>query len=229
MEFYSTKICTKCFSAQEPHSRFCDNCGKAFEETAATDGNISVITKTFFKQQVRQTRPFFWLCIIIVGMLAVFGFAQAGIFRGGASGSGGSATQQSVSLVSKDQTTEQTTKTEDAVPAANDTMLDLNNSVFEMRDDAAPTTHVVAKRKTAQPGLKKTAETATSAETTEALAVPAPVPVEPVVTKVAEKEPAKPAETGSATPRAYQKGPMGGCFYISASGSKRYVDRGMCN
>ena len=227
MEYYSTKICSKCFSAQEPHSRFCDNCGKAFEETAATDGSISVITKTFFKQQVRQTRPFFWLCIIIVGMLAVFGFAQAGMFRGGASGSAGSGIQQSVSFVS--QPTDQPAKTEAAVPAASDTMLDLNNSVFEMGDDAAPASHSAAKRKTAQPVVKKTAETTASADTSEALAAAAPVPVEPTVTKAPEKEAAKPAETGSATPRAYQKGPMGGCFYISASGSKRYVDRGMCN
>ena len=228
MEYHSTKICTKCFSAQDPHSRFCDNCGKAFEETAATDGNISVITKTFFKQQVRQTRPFFWLCIIIVGMLAVFGFAQAGIFRGGIPGSAGAGIQQSVSLIS--QPTEQQVKTEAAVPAASDTMLDLNNSVFEMRDGAsAPATHSAAKRKPAQPGVRTAAEVTMKPDTAAQLAAPAPNPVEPIVTKAPEIEAAKPSDNGSATPKAYIRGPMGGCYYISASGSKRYVDRSLCN
>lgn len=228
MEYHSTKICTKCFSAQMPHSRFCDNCGKAFEETAATDGNISVITKSFFKQQVSQTRPFFWLCIIIVGMLAVFGFAQAGIFRGDVSGSASSTMQQSVSLASKEQPTQQPAMTEAAVPAASDTMLDLNNSVFEMRD-AAPETHVAAKRKPAQSATKPIAETRTRSESSQALAVPAPAPAEPIVSNAPEKQAAKPSENGSATRKAYVRGPMGGCYYISASGSKRYVDRSLCN
>jgi hypothetical protein len=226
MEYYSTKICTKCFSAQQPYSRFCDNCGNAFDETAATDGNISVITNTFFKQQVQQTRPLFWLCIIIVGMLAAFGFAQAGMFRGGASGSAGSGMHQSVSLTS--QAADQTAKSEPAVPAASDTMLDLNNSVFEMRD-AAPATHSAPKRKATQPGTKTVAEPTTNFASATELAAPMPAPVEPIVTKAMETEAAKPAENGSATPKAYIRGPMGGCYYISASGTKRYVDRSLCN
>jgi len=38
-----------------------------------------------------------------------------------------------------------------------------------------------------------------------------------------------PQPTRSATERAYIRGPRGGCYYISGSGSKVYVDRSMCN
>ena len=171
--------------------------------------------------------PFFWLCIIIVGMLTVFGFAQAGMFRGGASGSAGAVTQHSVSLVSKEQPSEQIPKTEAAAPAASDTMLDLSNSVFEM-SDSSPAAHAAAKRKPSRLPVKPTAEPTATTEPTEALASPAPA--EPIVTKAPEeKEAAKPAENGTGTPKVYVRGPMGGCYYISASGSKRYVDRSLCN
>lgn len=223
MDIYSTKICQKCFSAQDPHSRFCDNCGKAFAETAATDGNISMITKTFIKRQVSETRPFFWLCIIIVGMLGVFGFAQAGVFRGGTEPAPAATTQAPVTLVSKEQPMVQSS-TENA-PAASDTMLDLNNSVFEM-NESGQRSQTPAKRRT-HLAAKPTTEPAKTAEATSTNSAPAPP--EPTVAKVPEKETAKPAENAAAGPRTYQKGPMGGCFYISASGSKRYVDRGMCN
>lgn len=39
----------------------------------------------------------------------------------------------------------------------------------------------------------------------------------------------KPAASTPTGARVYQKGPRGGCFYISSSGSKVYVDHKFCN
>jgi Bacterial SH3 domain len=38
-----------------------------------------------------------------------------------------------------------------------------------------------------------------------------------------------PQSTRSAADRSYIRGPRGGCYYISGSGRKVYVDRSMCN
>jgi hypothetical protein len=38
-----------------------------------------------------------------------------------------------------------------------------------------------------------------------------------------------PQPTRSTADRAYIRGPRGGCYYISGSGRKVYVDRSMCN
>ena len=38
-----------------------------------------------------------------------------------------------------------------------------------------------------------------------------------------------PQPTRSTADRVYIRGPRGGCYYISGSGSKVYVDRSMCN
>jgi hypothetical protein len=38
-----------------------------------------------------------------------------------------------------------------------------------------------------------------------------------------------PQPTRSTADRTYIRGPKGGCYYISSSGSKVYVDRSMCN
>jgi hypothetical protein len=35
--------------------------------------------------------------------------------------------------------------------------------------------------------------------------------------------------TTKSYPRTYHTGPRGGCYYISSSGSKVYVDRSLCN
>ncbi|HEY2972687.1 MAG TPA: SH3 domain-containing protein [Pyrinomonadaceae bacterium] len=43
-----------------------------------------------------------------------------------------------------------------------------------------------------------------------------------------ESSPATPARTTSAT-RGYIRGPRGGCYYLSGSGRKVYVDRSLCN
>jgi hypothetical protein len=141
MDHYSSKICTKCYSVQEPWSRFCDNCGKEFASTGEVDGNISITTQSFMKRQVAATRPLFWLCIIIVGMLAVFGFAQAGMFRSAIPDPTASASQKGTRV-----STDEGLKTNDPAAQSPPTdSLDLNNSVFEMRDQA-PATHMPAKR-----------------------------------------------------------------------------------
>lgn len=43
-----------------------------------------------------------------------------------------------------------------------------------------------------------------------------------------ESSPATPPRTTSAD-RGYIRGPRGGCYYLSGSGRKVYVDRGLCN
>jgi Bacterial SH3 domain len=52
-------------------------------------------------------------------------------------------------------------------------------------------------------------------------------------TTTSEREPLRaitPTETGSVPAvRGYIRGPRGGCYYISGSGRKVYVDRSMCN
>jgi len=229
MDSYSLKICTKCFSPQETHARFCDNCGKRFASTAATDGNISINTKTFFKRQVAETRPFFWLCVIIVGMLGVFGFAQAGMYIAGSAGQNAPETQKPATFVSsgprESATSQQTTEQE--TQAANDGLLDLNNSVFEMRDhENATVPHAAAKRKPVAVSERSQAQAEVKTETVDTVTVPAWE--KPEVQPALKPTVAKPEENDSA-PRKYTRGPMGGCFYISASGSKHYVDRGMCN
>ena len=171
---YSSKICTKCYSVQEPASRFCDNCGKAFAATAATDGNISIVTKTFLKRQVAETRPLFWLCVIIVGMLGVFGFAQAGMYWADPAGS--TPVQKPVNLISKsasDQSKPQTVPmtSEELATQPNDA-LDLNNSVFEMREgSSAQTQHTFNRRRITgytkpQTEVAKTEKTETAANVT---------------------------------------------------------------
>ncbi|MBW3519513.1 hypothetical protein [Flavobacterium sp. NKUCC04_CG] len=37
------------------------------------------------------------------------------------------------------------------------------------------------------------------------------------------------AKKRSSSSRSYTRGPRGGCYYISASGKKVYVDRSLCN
>jgi hypothetical protein len=232
MENYSSKICTKCYTPQEPVARYCDNCGKAFESTAATDGNISIVTKTFLKRQVAETRPLFWLCIIIVGMLGVFGFAQAGMYLTKTDSAAAVVSQRPLNFVSNDTTRQAKPQT---VPMTSEEMaqpndaLDLNNSVFEMRDGTAgapsPAGH---KRKFLSSKIKTETLKNTTAETPavnapEKVEVPAAKPEAPT-----EKTSEKTADPGTA-PKKYIRGPMGGCYYISASGSKRYVDRGLCS
>lgn len=43
-----------------------------------------------------------------------------------------------------------------------------------------------------------------------------------------ESSPEIPTRTSSAD-RSYTRGPRGGCYYLSGSGRKVYVDRGLCN
>lgn len=55
---------------------------------------------------------------------------------------------------------------------------------------------------------------------------------EPKSAALAETKPtasSKPSSPTTAGTRVYQKGPRGGCYYISASGSKVYVDHKYCN
>jgi endonuclease YncB( thermonuclease family) len=65
---------------------------------------------------------------------------------------------------------------------------------------------------------------------------PTPAPVESVV--VPPQDSVKPADSRAAAstppaakpgPKVYTRGPRGGCFFISASGNKTYVDRSLCN
>lgn len=66
---------------------------------------------------------------------------------------------------------------------------------------------------------------------------PAGLEVEPTQTNtdapVVKKEPAQPDRDKTSHPPAsgnkYTLGPRGGCFYITATGNKVYVDRSMCN
>jgi len=234
MENYSSKICTKCYSVQHPAARFCDNCGKAFAATAATDANISIATKTFLKRQVAETRPLFWLCIIIVGMLGVFGFAQAGLYLTGPAATGGTVSQKPVTLISKDQTETSKAQTvptvgEDPVMKPNDA-LDLNESVFEMREGFYGSEKAATRRRMLV--ASKAKPETTKAETTAPTAEPKPaekIEVAAVKPDIPGEKPAEKAvETGSG-PKKYIRGPMGGCYYISPSGSKRYVDRGLCS
>jgi hypothetical protein len=229
MDNYSSKICTKCFSPQEPHARFCDSCGKQFAATAATDGNISINTKTFLKRQVAETRPFFWLCVIIVGMLGVFGFAQAGMYLAGSVGSNTPGAQKPAAFVSKESSESAISSQlpEQAAQPTNDGLLDLNNSVFEMRDhENAPVPRVAVKRKPVLTNEKPQPQAEVKNEAVDTVTVP--VWEKPEVTAASKPSAAK-SEENDSTPRRYTRGPMGGCFYISASGSKHYVDRGMCN
>ena len=229
MNNYSSKICNKCFSPQEPHARFCDNCGKRFAATAATDGNISINTKTFLRRQVAETRPFFWLCVIIVGMLGVFGFAQAGMYIAGSAVSTGADVEKPTAFVSKEprETTTPPQSAERASEPTNDGLLDLNDSVFQMRDrENSTVSRAAAKTKPVVAAVKSQTRTEAKTEAIDAVTVPAwEQPETPAIPKTTV---AKPEENDS-TPRKYTRGPMGGCFYINASGSKHYVDRGMCN
>lgn len=228
MDHYSSKICTKCYSVQEPWSRYCDNCGKEFASTGEVDGNISITTQSFMKRQVAATRPLFWLCIIIVGMLAVFGFAQAGMFRSSIPEPAVSASQKAGTRVSTDDSLK---ANEPAAQSASTDSLDLNNSVFEMRDQA-PTTRTPAKRalvsKLSKPADEQAVKTdaAATVPTTEPQTVPIKTEIPPV--KAPETTASEPDHGGSAA-KSYIRGPMGGCYYLSSSGSKRYVDRGLCN
>jgi hypothetical protein len=228
MENYSSKICTKCYSAQEPAARFCDNCGKAVAETAATDGNISIVTKTFLKRQVSETRPLFWLCIIIVGMLGVFGFAQAGLYLAEPSAANAGVSQKPVNFLSTDQT-EIIKSPATVVNERPADALDLNESVFEMREDGRESARPAGHKRPLSP--KPRQDTAKIATTEPAAPAPLSNKNETVTaskTEVSIEKPAeKPAETANGA-KKYVRGPMGGCYYISPSGSKRYVDRGLC-
>ena len=232
MENYSSKICTKCYSVQEPAAHFCDNCGKAFAATAATDGNISIVTKTFLKRQVAETRPLFWLCIIIVGMLGVFGFAQAGMYLADPGAGSTVVSQKPAGFVSRensDPSKPQTVPMTSAEMARPNDALDLNYSVFEMREGVSGSARQIgSKRKFTAAKPKPEIGKANATETTDAAA---PEKTEPVSVKpdaLAEK-PATKTVDAAATPKKYVRGPMGGCYYISPSGSKRYVDRGLCS
>lgn len=228
MDHYSSKICTKCYSVQEPWSRFCDNCGKEFASTGEVDGNISITTQSFMKRQVAATRPLFWLCIIIVGMLAVFGFAQAGMFRSSIPDPAASAPQKPGTRVSTDDSLKINDPAAQSAPIDS---LDLNNSVFEMRDQA-PTTHTPAKRalvsKSSKPADEQAVKTDVAATIPATEPQTAPIKTEVAPIKVPETTAPEP-DHGVSAAKSYTRGPMGGCYYISTSGNKRYVDRGLCN
>ena len=229
MENYSSRICTKCYSVQHPAAHFCDNCGKAFAATAATDGNISIVTKTFLKRQVAQTRPLFWLCIIIVGMLGVFGCAQAGMYLADPGTAASVVSQKPTGFVSKEvgdqQKPQSVPMTSEEMAGPNDA-LDLNESVFEMGEGGGgQVPKTVHKRKFASAPVKPDSTKPATAE------------AQPEAQKVQEAAKVdSPVETAAAKPsepvtviKKYVRGPMGGCYYISPSGSKRYVDRGLCS
>ena len=223
MDNYSSKICTKCYSVQEPHSRYCDNCGKMFTLRPAFDGNISLVTQSFLKRQVTQTRPLFWMGILIVATLAVFGFARSGVFRSTTPTVSDTETQAAVKLVSNEVMAQP--RNTESLPVAPNDALDLNNSVFEMGTTGP---HGVAPNKRRPVTTVTKVPIAASETKNEKTENAEPQPVGPPV-KIVEKEVEKATEAASPAPKAYVRGPMGGCFYISASGSKRYVDRSLCN
>lgn len=184
---------------------------------------------SYVKRQVAETRPLFWACVIIVAMLSVFGFAQAGLFQGGFAGPiGGQAAQPPAQFVSREEPARTAADNTTSVPAG-DALLDLNDSVFETGKQTPPTQTPTKRRFTS--GAAKTETTAT-VDPAKTDPVPATVPPQAETKPAAEpgdEETKVNAEVKPATPRAYVRGPMGGCFYLTASGSKRYVDRTKCN
>jgi hypothetical protein len=219
MNEISSKICHKCFSPQEPASRFCDSCGNRFVVEVG-NGDVFSETKTFMRQQVRETRPLFWASILVVGTLSVFGFAKAGVFDGTFSTPAPLAGFQSDETSSKKETAS-------AQKAENsgDALIDSAGNVFDMSHQSAGGTPE-PKAKVAERPIKtklKTEAALTSATVAETPGDDLKVAFEekPTAPKVAPT-----AESSAA--KNYVRGPMGGCFYLTASGGKRYVDRTMC-
>jgi hypothetical protein len=56
-----------------------------------------------------------------------------------------------------------------------------------------------------------------------------PPPAAATTTAAAPAPIAAPAQPAASEARTYTKGPKGGCYYISSSGRKVYVDHALCN
>jgi len=219
MNEISSKICHKCFSPQEPASRFCDNCGNRFVVEVG-NGDVFSETKTFMRQQVRETRPLFWASILVVGTLSVFGFAKAGVFDGPLSSVAPLAAFQSKTTHDEIVPKHEINKSD----TTGDALIDSAGNVFDMSHQSAGGAAEPKTRSAERPAKAKLKN-----EQVATTAVTAEVPGDDL--KVAFAEPAAPKAKDSAESAAaknYVRGPMGGCFYLTASGGKRYVDRSMC-
>jgi hypothetical protein len=161
-------------------------------------------------------------------MLGVFGFAQAGIYIASTAGSGAAESQNPTAFVSKEnREMAEPHSMQPGAQSTNDGLLDLNNSVFEMRDrETTPAAHVPVKRKQATVGEKSQPRPEVKTETVDTVTVPSWE--RPEISSAPKPNVAKSEENDSA-PKKYTRGPMGGCFYISGNGNKHYVDRGLCN
>jgi hypothetical protein len=51
----------------------------------------------------------------------------------------------------------------------------------------------------------------------------------PITPSASRREPSRTVNSSSATARGYIRGPRGGCYYLSGSGRKVYVDHSLCN
>lgn len=221
MNAISSKICHECFSPQEPASRFCDNCGNRFV-VEVSGGDMFSETKTFMRQQVRETRPLFWASILVVGTLSVFGFAKAGVFD--------STISTVAPLSSFQQKAPDETAVKNEVVAAksensNDALIDAAGNVFDMThqsDGVAPEPKPRSAERPAKTKLK-----GEQALTTTAIDAAPGDDLKVAFSEQPSAPKAKVSDEASA-PKNYVRGPMGGCFYLTASGGKRYVDRSMC-
>ena len=237
MNDFSSKICPNCCSVQEPRARFCDNCGQLFAAAVTSAGAVTAATKYSFRRQVAETRPLFWACITVVSMLAVFGFTQSGLFRGkeDVGKTPAPAAQMPAQLVSPADPAPQPANV--AGPAVGSQTSGAANDAFNLNfnDSAFVTPHEPSPLATARkrPFTVVVVKPAPAPDPELAKADPAPVAVQ----KPIESPPAPAADVATkksepvtpTAPRVYVRGPMGGCYYISASGSKRYVDRNLCS
>jgi hypothetical protein len=230
MDEFGSKICPNCFSPQLQASRFCDNCGNMFAAQLTSGGDTFSETKTFIRRQFVDTRPLFWAAILLVGTLSVFGFAQAGAFGGKFGEYISPATGQSAQFALRSAATKPSDTSEPIAEnnrsiTSTDPLLDSSDSVFDMGQgtsaDGSPSKRRVEKASKSEPVRErqvKNLEPATDIEKQpEERAVQTPP-------QISEKS----VITSTPTARLYVRGPLGGCYYLTASGSKRYVDRSAC-
>lgn len=221
MNDISSKVCQNCFSPQAPSSRFCDSCGNRFVIEIAPSSDMFSETKTFMRQQVRETRPLFWASILVVGTLSVFGFAQAGVFNGTFS----SSVAPLGAFQPKDESVKNETAAAQKNESSNDALIDAAGNVFDMSHQSAGGAPEPKPRTAERPAKTKLKSEQASTTTTIDAA-----PGDDLKVAFAEQPTAPKTKVSdeSSAPKNYVRGPMGGCFYLTASGEKRYVDRSMC-
>jgi len=236
MDEFGSKICPNCCSPQLQASRFCDNCGNMFAAHAASGGDTFSETKTFMRRQVADTRPLFWAGIILVGTLSVFGFAQAGVFSGKFGGYISPAAGQSAQVALRGAPPK-VAKPSAGIPepaaennstvAANDPLLDLSDSVFDMEHESSADSSA-SKRRSTEKSSKTEPIRQRQLKTPDPTTDIAKQAVDERSSQPTDQISAKPALVTASTAKVYVRGPLGGCYYLTASGGKRYVDRSVC-